>query len=292
MDVSLPRCFWPRVLTGDRESLSGAAKQAGTVGERPLFDDLLLSIVDDDREKWMAYAAAHGYGVEIRDFGWHKPLSEAAARAELVLRYRDRLRGFRGPVTVHGPDSDLSPGGDDPAIVAISRQRISACLDVVEELGVKRMISHTCFHHPEPQPSYLTRWIARHAAFWREVLEGRKVEVVLENLWDPDPQAFAAAVDEADLPNVGACLDVGHAHVHSDFPPHRWVEALGPRIRHLHLHDNDRSYDRHDAIGEGTLDWSALVSALRQQGLRPTATLEVRFDRIAASVERLRTMAR
>jgi len=71
----------------------------------------------------------------------------------------------------------------------------------------------------------------------------------------------------------------------------RWVEALGPRIRHLHLHDNDGSSDQHYATGEGTIDWPLLLAALRGQGLRLAATLEVEgVTPSAASIAHLRAL--
>ena len=97
----------------------------------------------------------------------------------------------------------------------------------------------------------------------------------LENSWGHTPEVLAAEVDAIGLAQVGACLDVGHAHYQGSSPSHCWVEVLGPRLRHLHLHDNDGSSDQHLATGAGTIDWPPLFAALRRQGLRPTATLEV-----------------
>ena len=63
-------------------------------------------------------------------------------------------------------------------------------------------------------------------------------------------------MDAIGLPQVGACLDVGHAHYHGGSPLHRWVEVLGPRLRHLHLHDERRQLRSAPGDGgAGTIDW-------------------------------------
>jgi sugar phosphate isomerase/epimerase len=254
-----------------------------------LFDDFLLSVAGPEKEPLVAHAIARGYGLEIRDFGWWEALDNRGERARLTKWYRPRLPEVRRLVTMHGPFDDLAPASGDPRIVAVTRSRVTACLDVAEQLGVTRVVFHTCFHYHNPQPWSLPAWAGRHAAFWRDVLRGRTVEVLLENLWDPSPELFGSAIDMIGLPAVAACLDTGHAHVHTAAPPHFWVEALGPRLRQLHLHDNDQSFDQHLVPGEGTIDWSAFAQALRSLGVSVPAVLELDgMEQIEAAVEFLR----
>ncbi len=112
----------------------------------------------------------YGYGIETRDFSsWGGTFDDPAGRAALLAWYRRELSKIRGPVTAHGPSEDLSFGGQDPKIVAVSRERVVACLDTLEQIGIGRVIFHTTFHHREPQPWYVERWLKRHTAFWQEV---------------------------------------------------------------------------------------------------------------------------
>jgi sugar phosphate isomerase/epimerase len=251
----------------------------------PVFSAFLVNASGEERRSQLAFAVRYGHGVEIRDLGWHGLLDDPRACAEVVAWYRRELPKVRGPVTVHGPAEDLSPGGEDPKIVAVSRERTVACLDAAARAGIPRAIFHTCFHHADPQPWYVEGWIKRFAAFWREALAGRTVEVCLENAWEPGPEVLRDAIEAIDLPTVGACLDVGHAHLHTPgIPPARWVEVLGPRLRHLHLHDNAQGYDQHLVPGGGTIDWVAFATALREQDLCLPATLEIPEDRVRAAV--------
>ncbi len=253
---------------------------------QPLFDDFLLSVAGPGKEPLVAHAIAHDYGLEIRDFGWWEALENRGERSRLVKWYRARLPQMRRLVTMHGPFDDLAPASSDPRIVAVTRSRVTACLDVAEQLGVTRVIFHTCFHYHNPQPWSLHAWASRHAAFWKEVLRGRKMEVLLENLWDPSPELFGSAIDMIGLPTVAACLDAGHAHVHTTAPPQFWVEALGRRLRQLHLHDNDQSFDQHLVPGEGTIDWPLFARALRGLDLSLPMVLELDgIKQVEAAVE-------
>lgn len=70
-----------------------------------------------------------------------------------------------------------------------------------------------------------------------------------------------------ELPLIGTtsfALDIGHA------PQNRCLGAfLSMPTRHYHLHDNDGSDDTHAAIGERTIDFHAVMKALRKTNILP-----------------------
>ena len=55
------------------------------------------------------------------------------------------------------------------------------------------------------------------------------------------------------LPNVGVCLDLGHAHITVGMA--EAVATLGDRIGSVHVHDNHGLKDEHLWPGDGTIDW-------------------------------------
>ena len=74
-------------------------------------------------------------------------------------------------------------------------------------------------------------------------------------------------------------LDVGHANM-SRRPgePNRTAEllqAFGERLAHVHVHDNLGVDDLHLPLAVGTVDWPAVVGALKNAGYDGTVTLEV-----------------
>jgi sugar phosphate isomerase/epimerase len=104
------------------------------------------------------------------------------------------------------------------------------------------------------------------------------IVAVFENTAESGPaaaRAFADAAAAAKLP-ASICLDIGHAHTFSPTPPVEWVRGLENRIAHYHIHDNDQSDDWHQAPGEGSIDFSALLPAISL--LSPDATLSMEIE--------------
>ena len=72
-------------------------------------------------------------------------------------------------------------------------------------------------------------------------------------------------------------LDVGHARIGQKDTGKiiRFIELLGNRLGHLHLSDNRGKMDDHLALGDGYIDFTEIVSALKKTGYDDTVTLEV-----------------
>lgn len=86
---------------------------------------------------------------------------------------------------------------------------------------------------------------------------------------------------------VGLVLDVGHAHTVNQVPA--FVEQLGRHIVHIHAHDNDTTFDRHRAIGDGTIPWDIVLSGLRRAGFHGMLSVESMREPVE-SVRRLEQM--
>ena len=74
-------------------------------------------------------------------------------------------------------------------------------------------------------------------------------------------RVFDAVGDE----NLGAVLDTAHLYAQKEILPLS-IEKLGRRIYYVHVADNDGKTNEHLALGEGTIDWEGVVSALRKHG--------------------------
>ncbi len=62
-------------------------------------------------------------------------------------------------------------------------------------------------------------------------------------------------------------------------------------LGHVHLSDNTGEVDSHDALGEGSLDFQALLDGLRGAGYTGVLTVEVKTpDEVRQSVEFLRNI--
>lgn len=108
----------------------------------------------------------------------------------------------------------------------------------------------------------------------------------------PDtPSAMAEALSRH---GIGACLDVGHAHVQTTREGSdawcAYLAAVGDRIIHLHLHDNLGDRDAHLPVGEGSVPLASWLHALPV--LPDHAVLEIESNEagVAASVRRVRAL--
>ena len=64
-------------------------------------------------------------------------------------------------------------------------------------------------------------------------------------------------------PGVGACLDTGHARLSGDLES--VIQKLSGHLKMVHINDNHGDRDDHLIPGEGSIDWSWFISALRRQ---------------------------
>jgi len=75
--------------------------------------------------------------------------------------------------------------------------------------------------------------------------------------------ALLRLMDHVGADNFGAVLDTAHQHAQKEILPLS-VEKLGKRIMYLHVADNDGKVNEHKALGEGTVDWVGVFTALKK----------------------------
>lgn len=100
--------------------------------------------------------------------------------------------------------------------------------------------------------------------------------VGVENLGNAlsTPALLNQLLEQLDERCFAACLDVGHAHM-VGIPPQDFIRQLLPgRLRALHIHDNDGTDDQHQLPFLGTVDWKAVMCALRQTNYPGDFTME------------------
>jgi sugar phosphate isomerase/epimerase len=105
------------------------------------------------------------------------------------------------------------------------------------------------------------------------------VKVLLENLQNEvtTPEHILEILNIGHFDNVGVTLDVGHAHLSDSGLDHAF-ELLKPRIRELHLHDNNRLRDEHLWPGSGSIDWSHLQKLAATLPAEVPGILEIAHD--------------
>lgn len=107
------------------------------------------------------------------------------------------------------------------------------------------------------------------------VLQAKGKVLFIENTCE-SPELMARVL--AAVPDAAFTLDTGHSMLYGN-GPESYLAMLGPRLRHLHLHDNrggdsERYHDLHLPPGLGIIDWPRLASALQVHQFRGTAVFE------------------
>jgi len=168
-----------------------------------------------------------------------------------------------------------------PSIREASVNETRLALEICAELGIGKAVIH---------PGYLTGLVRFAPAIGRRfsletmsrvLEEARDLGIVLcaENMFPRSghmyrPEELAGLLGE--IPDLMMTLDLGHANIGG--PPDRglrFVEACGPRIRHLHVCDNSGREDEHLPVGVGRADLAGPLGALKVAGYDETMTLEV-----------------
>jgi sugar phosphate isomerase/epimerase len=104
------------------------------------------------------------------------------------------------------------------------------------------------------------------------------VRLLVENLTSEptSPEHLLTILELGHLPNVGICLDMGHAHITVGVA--EAIATLGARIASCHVHDNHGMKDEHLWPGDGTIDWPASIKALQALATPPAAVLEIHYS--------------
>ncbi len=202
---------------------------------------------------------------------------------ETAARFHDA--GLR--CAVHLPFFDLSPGSMNDRVLAATRDTIRRAAELAALYTPAHLVGHPHHNRGEHAP-HMARWLERSTETWRTILDTLPgVPLFLENTFDLTPQAILTLLEELAKQTrqtkqtdtrTGFCLDIGHWHTFArgwqkqDLDA--WLTAIGSRLGHLHLHDNDGSDDQHAGLGAGTIPLEELFNILRRNEIRPSATLE------------------
>lgn len=168
-----------------------------------------------------------------------------------------------------------------PSAVREIRSYFKRAIECTAEAGGK-----ICIIHPDNNKS-----AQENAEMYFELLPFAKdhgVKIATENMWNwddkKDESSFAACatsesfVEHIDAVNDGffvACLDIGHAEMRgSGSGAAEMIRALGSRLQALHIHDNDKWHDSHQIPFSMSIDFDAVVSALKDIDYQGYFTLE------------------
>ena len=168
-----------------------------------------------------------------------------------------------------------------PVDVPFIRSSLKLAIECTAEAG-----GAICVIHPDDNKT-----AEENAEMYLELLDFAKscgVKIATENMWNWDSEknesAFAACATGEDFKKhidiihddfFVACLDLGHAEMRgSGDGAVNMIRTLRSRLQALHIHDNDRWHDNHQIPFSMSIDFDAIVKALKEIGYEGYFTLE------------------
>ena len=191
-------------------------------------------------------------------------------------RISSRLAAAGVRPTVHAPFFDLNPGALDPLIRKVTNRRLSQALAVAEHLNAHLMVIHPGVDKWR-YPGLEQTWLSLAMDSFTPLIElamNSNCRLAIENIYEETPVTLVQLVEGLNSSWFGHCFDVGHWFLFGKLPMADWLELIGPRLFHLHMHDNHGQSDEHLPVGEGDIDFGPLLWKLHQVSPRPSITLE------------------
>jgi sugar phosphate isomerase/epimerase len=233
--------------------------------------------------QWLGLARELGLGwVELRADPGVAYAGELSPRERQQRRQRLEEAGLN--VSLHVPIHGVNPASPNPRLAAASLAEYADAISLAGDLGARLVVLH-----PGGIPGEYAALPQELEQAWRRLefalefllplARRHRVTLALENKQRGGgrdliltPEEHLRALER--FPELGACLDFGHlATLQGD--PAAYVEALGARLLHVHLHDNHGQRDEHLGLGQGLVRWREALEALERAKYRGAVILEI-----------------
>ena len=190
----------------------------------------------------------------------------------------DELDSFNIKTTIHAPLSDINLASPNQAIRKASIQQMKRSMDLALSLDAEVVVVH-----PGQMPilgrdleEAVLRYNRESLAECAVYAADCGVNMCVENMPRIDGLLFQD-LDELDrlVKDIGAqiTLDVGHAH--NNFIPTKDM-LKSSRVKHVHLSDNDGTFDQHHALGSADIDFKSLIDDLQKMNYQGILVVEVK----------------
>lgn len=227
-------------------------------------------------------ARSGAQAVEIFAARQHFDYTSREHRAELASWFRSNQLE---PFSMHAPlfpDREMGRAGA-PAVNVLHPEKarridamdeIKRALETAEQIPFRNLILHL----GERDDGWSLRSIEyaisalEHLGAFAHPLG---VRLLVENLCNEatTPEHLKTIFEMGHLDHVGVCLDLGHAHLTVGIG--EAIATLGARIASVHVHDNHGLKDEHLWPGDGAIDWTPAVDALKALPTPPATVLEI-----------------
>jgi sugar phosphate isomerase/epimerase len=157
-------------------------------------------------------------------------------------------------------------------------QESAHALNIARTLPYKFLVVHVGVPDEYAAPSDNMRDAARRSI---EEMAERAAEAGVRLALEVIPNALSTPEslirmidDELELPAIGICMDVGHAHVMNGEVADA-IETVSGHLVTTHIHDNDGKRDQHLTPFAGSLDWPGTLMGFQKIGYDGVLLMEL-----------------
>ena len=190
----------------------------------------------------------------------------------------DDLSNYDFGISIHAPMSDINISSHIDKIREASIEEMISSFKIANELDSKRVTVH-----PGSIPvmalkftDKILRYNMESLKYLQSQAEEYGVMMCVENMPLLERLLYtnieALYEDVANEIHSGITLDVGHGH-NNGFSVDEMLKSKD--IHHIHLSDNDGSYDMHDALGTHNIDFERLFEILKKNKYDDICVIEV-----------------
>ena len=239
------------------------------------IDKFYLSTIADDAADT---ARIKGLGLELAQFCTAANIDNRFPQTDLEIR--NMLQAGQN-IVFHAPFNELFPCAVDPKARELAAFRYRQAIALAKGYGATKVVIHGGYH---PWIYYPEWYVEQSILFWKSFMkENNGVQVVLENVLEPEMDWMAEIVKGVNVSNFWLCLDVGHVNAYSKHSAMDWLETCAPYIRHFHIHNNDGTWDTHSGLDQGSIPMRELL--LQANALCPLATYTLEVTKAAPATQ-------
>ncbi len=209
--------------------------------------------------------------IEIMDDGPH------------FLETAEPLLSFRGHFSIHTPCRGTNIASALEPIRRASVEIMGQCFRIAADVNAGLVIHPGYFTWAEEREK-AEQQLHRSLEELTALSDEHSVRFFIENMGN---WGYFLLKTPEELPLIGTAafaLDVGHAHLMKCLD-----EFLKLPASHYHLHDNYGREDSHSAIGDGTIDFTAVMKAVRNSGIIPIIEVAT-FEGVIRSIGQLQAL--
>ncbi len=212
---------------------------------------------------------------------------------QTIRIYQERFQ-FR--LTMHAPFVNLRLGALDREERMVAINILLNTMRLAADLEIKLITFHPCPLEPNAPEQYSDTRLYEEGSLGMLLQEAKKLGVTLlmENM-PRDPRFHPSACDGSRFqellwlfqePEFGLTVDIGHA-LQSGITPEAFLKM--DRVRHFHLHDNDRISDLHQSISANQEWWKKLYKTISKKFPEAVGILEM--NRLEEQIESLNLLS-